>query len=48
MNSKSFSNIKREDITRIRGGLGKIGIEMPKGDDVEVKGLPSVMQSCGG
>lgn len=38
MSTKSFSGIKRADIDRIRGELGKIGVEMPVGDNVEVKG----------
>ena len=38
MDKKSYSGVTREDINKIRKGLGGFGIKMPAGDDVEVTG----------
>jgi hypothetical protein len=38
MGERSYTGVSRSDVDRIRGGLGKFGIKMPDGDDVEVKG----------
>ena len=38
MNERNYSPVTREDVNKIRGGLGKYGITMPDGDDVDVKG----------
>ena len=38
MKERTFSGVKREDINKIRNGLGRFGIKMPDGDDVDVKG----------
>ena len=38
MDKRTYEGVKREDVNRIRGGIGKFGIKMPEGDDVEIKG----------
>jgi len=38
MSTRSYTGVTRSDVDKIRGGLGKFGIKMPDGDDVEVKG----------
>jgi len=38
MNKRTYSDVTRKDVDRIRGGIGKFGIKIPEGDDVEIKG----------
>ena len=38
MDQRTYNGVTRADVDRIRGGLGKFGIKMPEGDDVEIKG----------
>ena len=38
MDQKTYTGIRRADVDKIRGELGKYGITIPEGDDVEVKG----------
>jgi len=38
MDKKTFSGIKRADVDKLRNDLGKFGIKIPEGDDVEVAG----------
>jgi hypothetical protein len=38
MDKRSYPGVKRTDIDRIRSEIGKFGITIPEGDDVEVKG----------
>ena len=38
MDTKSYKGVTRADVNKIRGELGKYGISIPEGDDVEVKG----------
>jgi len=38
MDKRTYEGVKRADVERIRGGIGKFGIKMPEGDDVEIKG----------
>jgi len=38
MDQRTYSPVTRADVERIRGGIGKFGIKMPQGDDVEIKG----------
>jgi hypothetical protein len=38
MNQKTYSGVSREDINKIRKGLGSFGIKMPDGDNVDVSG----------
>jgi len=38
MDKRTYSGVTRADVDKIRGGIGKFGIKMPEGDDVEVKG----------
>ena len=38
MNKRTYSPVTRADVERIRNGIGKFGIKMPTGDDVEIKG----------
>ena len=38
MDQRSYSGVSREDINKIRKGLGSFGIKMPDGDDVDVSG----------
>jgi hypothetical protein len=38
MDKKSYKGVTRADVDKIRGELGKYGISIPEGDDVEVKG----------
>jgi hypothetical protein len=38
MESRSYNGVERSDVNRIRSELGKFGISMPEGDNVEVKG----------
>ena len=38
MEKRTYSGVTRTDVDKIRSGIGKFGIKMPKGDDVEVKG----------
>ena len=38
MDEKTYNGVTRADVDKIRGGLGKYGIAVPDGDDVEVKG----------
>jgi hypothetical protein len=38
MDKRSYKGVTRADLEKIRGGLGKFGISMPPGDDVDVKG----------
>ena len=38
MDKRTYSGVTRSDVDRIRGGIGKFGIKMPEGDDVEIKG----------
>ena len=38
MDKRSYTGITRSDVGQIRDELGKFGITIPEGDDVEVKG----------
>jgi hypothetical protein len=38
MDTRSYTGVTRSDVDRIRKGIGKFGIKMPEGDDVEIKG----------
>jgi len=38
MDKKSYTPVTRADVDKIRSGLGKFGIKVPDGDDVEVSG----------
>jgi hypothetical protein len=38
MKERSYSGVTRAHIGKLRSGLGKFGITIPEGDDVEVKG----------
>ena len=38
METKSYTPVTRNDVDKIRRGLGKFGITVPDGDDVEVSG----------
>jgi hypothetical protein len=38
MDKKTYTKIKRTDVDRLRSDLGKYGITIPEGDDVEVAG----------
>jgi hypothetical protein len=38
MDKKSYQGVTRADVDKIRSELGKYGISIPEGDDVEVKG----------
>ena len=38
MDTRSYSGITRTDVGQIRTELGKYGIKIPDGDDIEVKG----------
>jgi hypothetical protein len=38
MERRTYSGVTRKDVERIRGGIGKFGIKIPDGDDVEIKG----------
>lgn len=38
MGNKTYTPVTRAEVEKIRGGLGKFGIAMPDGDDVEVSG----------
>ncbi|HEY2866620.1 MAG TPA: hypothetical protein VGJ02_05970 [Pyrinomonadaceae bacterium] len=38
MEKRTYSGVTRTDVDKIRSGIGKFGIKMPEGDDVEVKG----------
>lgn len=38
MDKKSYAGFTREDVIKIRRELGKFGIKVPDGDDVEVNG----------
>jgi hypothetical protein len=38
MDTKSYKGVTRDDVDKIRTELGKYGITIPQGDDVEVKG----------
>lgn len=38
MDKRTYEGVKRADVERIRGGIGKFGIKMPEGDDVEISG----------
>lgn len=38
MDKRTYSGITRAEVDRIRGGIGKFGIKMPEGDDIEIKG----------
>lgn len=38
MDTRTYSPVTRADVDRIRNGIGKFGIKMPEGDDVEIKG----------
>lgn len=38
MDKKTYTGITRSDVNDIRSGLGKFGIAIPEGDDVEVTG----------
>jgi hypothetical protein len=38
MDKRSYPNFTREDVNKVRRELGKFGIKIPDGDDVEVKG----------
>jgi len=38
MDKRTYSGVTRDDLKRIRGGIGKFGIKMPEGDDVEISG----------
>ena len=38
MDKRSYAGVTRADVDRIRGGMGKFGIKMPEGDNVEIKG----------
>lgn len=38
MKERSYSGVTRAHIGKLRNGLGKFGIAIPEGDDVEVKG----------
>jgi hypothetical protein len=38
MDTRSYPGVTRADINRIRSEIGKFGITIPEGDDVEVKG----------
>jgi hypothetical protein len=38
MDQRSYSDISRADVDQIRNELGRIGVVVPEGDDVEVSG----------
>jgi hypothetical protein len=38
MDKRTYSGVTRVDVNNIRGGIGKFGIKIPEGDDVEIKG----------
>jgi hypothetical protein len=38
MDQRSYSDISRADVDQIRNELGRIGVVVPEGDDVEVAG----------
>ena len=38
MDTKSYKGVERADVDKIRREIGKFGISIPEGDDVEVKG----------
>lgn len=38
MDTKSYSPVTRDDVDKIRRELGKFGITVPDGDDVEISG----------
>jgi len=38
MDKRTYSGVTRAEVDRIRGGIGKFGIKMPEGDDVEING----------
>ena len=38
MDKKSYEGVTRSDVDKIRREIGKFGISIPDGDDVEVKG----------
>lgn len=38
MDKRTYTGVSRAALDRVRGELGKYGITLPPGDDVEVKG----------
>jgi hypothetical protein len=38
MGERSYSGVTREHVNKIRKEIGKFGITIPEGDDVDVKG----------
>ena len=38
MDKRTYPGVTRADVNKIRAGIGKFGIKMPDGDDVEIKG----------
>jgi hypothetical protein len=38
MDKRTYKGVSRADMEKVRGELGKFGISLPPGDDVEVKG----------
>ena len=37
MDKRTYKGVSRADMEKVRGELGKFGISLPPGDDVEVK-----------
>ena len=38
MGERSYQGVTREHVNKIRKGIGKFGITMPEGDDVDIDG----------
>lgn len=38
MDKRSYTGVSRDDVNKLRSELGKYGISIPEGDEVEVKG----------